>query len=736
MTSASSGTGKKEQRRHARLATSQTAHIRFGEGEAIPAEIRDYCQTGLYVAFPGARTPDAAIPVLVGDSVQVVFAESGSGELRCKGRVAHVSPGGVGVFTAALPETVIQALRAASGQRAQPDSKGTDSGLSPRQAQALQLECTSQFRSFLDTVMQDFFQRAVDRLSEAGQDEPSFLERSRYGYGVRELTQRRSRIEEDFFNAIRDRIQYVGSITEVSTGGAAANKLSLVDEAEFEDWLSLSAVIKQIEEGIASPLGEFEQRYSRLVGMPVDRKNNPLGPEMIGHAFQDAIQVLDFSNPMRTVLYKALGQAVSNQGLAFYQQLNQTLAALQPATRPPSRNKAMPKPKPAPSEVQSAESGKPRTDLAEIADTLNALYKQDQAGTPQTPESAEYSLDRILATLNQSQRRAASDASVAPAARTSRQMGAFPGYPAAAQPDILQMVSRLQQTARQMVGRGEPALRGAPGGTGTALPKVSLRELQLALDGLPLVSQAAAGKPSSLTDQIDAHIAASGGGARRIAPDQRLILDTTSDLFARARADFVPSSDVELLVKRLERPLLKLALQDTNFPNLPDHSARQVVNLIEQYAVAADDKGKFFDAKLQRFLYLLVDRVCSRADADPGIFEMVRDSLEKVLLPILQIRRTRVAHLQEACEGRERIRSARTRVNAALEQRLAGREVPGMLLACWMRDGASISSCWRCARGRRVNHGTQAWRCWIVCSPCSVPLKRMHLESPRRLRHC
>lgn len=686
MASASSGTGTKEQRRHARLATSQTAHIRFSDGAAIPAEIRDFCQTGLYVAFLGDRTPDDALPVLVGDSVQVAFTARDSGTFRCKGRVEHVSPGGIGVFTAALPEGMLQALRTASEYRSPPGLKRAGSGLSPQQAQALQLECTNQFRSFLDAVMQDFFQRAAERLSEAGQNEPSFLERSRYDYGAQELTQRRSRIEDDFFNAIRDRIEYVGSATETSLGTSAANKLSLVDEAEFEDWLSLSAVIKQIEAGIASPLGEFEQRYSSLIGMPVDRKNNPLGPETIGHAFQDAIQVLDFSNPMRAVLYKVLGQAVSSRGLPLYQQLNQTLDALQPAAPPePKREKARAKskPKPAPAGGQASESDKPKPDLADIADTLNALYNQDQAGAPLTPESAEYSLDRILATLNQSQRRAASGGMpLASAARSGRQMGATAAHPAAARPEILQMVSRLQQTARQMGGRAVSAQRpgGAPGGAEKALPEVSLRELQLALDGLPLVGQAAAGTPLSLTDQIDAHFAAVAGDARRIAPDQRLILDTTSDLFARARADFVPSSDVELLVKRLERPLLKLALQDTNFPNLPDHPARQVLNLIEQYAVAADDKGKFFDAKLQRFLYLLVDRVCSRADEDPAIFEMVRDSLEKVLLPILQIRRTRVARQQEASEARERIRSARTRVNAALEQRLAGREVPAMLL--------------------------------------------------------
>ena len=211
MASASSGTGKKEQRRHARQTTSQSAHIQFGDGAAIPAEIRDFCQTGLYVAFLGDRTPDAALPVLVGDSVQVAFTVGDSGAFRCKGRVEHVSPGGIGVFTAALPEGMLQALRTASEHRSPPGLKRAGSGLSPQQAQALQLECINQFRSFLDAVMQDFFQRAAERLSEAGQNEPSFLERSRYDYGVQELTQRRSRIEDDFFNAIRDRIQYVGS---------------------------------------------------------------------------------------------------------------------------------------------------------------------------------------------------------------------------------------------------------------------------------------------------------------------------------------------------------------------------------------------------------------------------------------------------------------------------------------------------------------------------------------------
>ena len=675
--------GSKESRRYARRTTLQTAQIRFGDGVAIPSEIRDYCQTGLYVAFLGEGTPDAAIPALVGSPVRVEFGGL-PGRFKCSGSVAHVSPGGVGVFVAAMPAGALLALRTASSPLTRTEPARAGSGLGIQQTQALQTECTNLFRTFLGAVIQDFFQRSIERLSEADQDELSFLERSRFEYGAQELAQRRSQIEDDFFNAIRDRIQNIGPAADLASEKPSNSKLALVDEGEFEDWLNLSAVIKQVEGHIALELDVFEPRYSRLVGQSIDRKNNPFGPEMIGRTFQGAIQTLDFSNSMRTVLYKALGQALLGRIPDLYKQFNQTLEPLQPLVSAKPKQEVV-RGNPAPAPVEAARSpatgdDPPPSDLADLAESLNSLYKEGQAGGSQSAESAEYSLDRILATLNKSPQRGAAGHGVSDERSKSRVRGALD----AAQPDVLNVVDRLHQISRQLMSHDEPASgpSGAPGRGKNAGPEASLRELLVALDGLPLANRVAPGGPvlPPLADQVDARIASASGENRRLAQGHRRILDTTSNLFARAREDFVPSSDVESLVKRLERPLLKLALQDKDFPSQHNHPARQVLNLIEQYAVAADDKGKFFDAKLQRFLYLLVDRVCSRADDDPGVFELVRDSLERVLLPILQIRRTRVARLQEASEGQEGIRAARSRVNAALEARLAGREVPGMLL--------------------------------------------------------
>ncbi|MFN3545360.1 MAG: DUF1631 family protein [Thiobacillus sp.] len=689
------GPDGREKRRYPRKPTQLAAQLRFADGTTLAGEVRDYCQAGLFAALAGRHVPELAVAAQIGSTVSVVFAaEPSAGRpLQLNGWIARVAPDGVGVFVPSLPEVALEALRRASARVAAPAGGLPNGAPSLQQAQALQQECTSQFRSFLDAVMQEFFLQGMERLARAGAEEDSFLERSRYEYGAQELMQRRAQIEEAFFNAIRERIHSVGPDAGTDTQKRGSQGLSLVDEAEFEDWLNLSAVIKEIESDLAPQLDEFEQRYSRLVGRTIERKNNPFGPEIIGRTFQGAIQGLDFTNRMRTVLYKALGRAVSSHGPALYRQLNQTLAPLQPMTPAvaPARSAARSEP---PATPPSESRAKP--DLAQIADTLNRLYAEGQGGVAAAPDDGGYSLERILATLDQSLR-----ARPAAAPQPAR------AVPAEAPSELLRVVDRLQQTQRALT-TGTAAVAAAPGAAGTAAPAASLQEVMAALDALPLSGMGGGAVPApSLVEQVDARVSAAGAG-HPLAPLHRQILDTTSQLFSRARADVVPDSEVESLIKRLERPLLKLALRDTRFPATTDHPARQVLNLIEQFAVAADDKGKFFDPKLQRFLYLLVDRVCSRAEEDPGVYDMVRDSLAKVLRPILQTRRSRVARVQEASEGRERIRQARNRVNQALEARLGGHEVPGVLLrlldAGWrqhlvlleMREGAG-SARWQAA---------------------------------------
>lgn len=713
--------GYTEKRRHVRQPTLQAARIFIGDGAAISVEIRDYCQSGLHISFLGEGTPDAAVPALIGTPVLIEMAHAAPGGLRFKGRIARVTPHSVGVFVLAMPEAALELLRRVDASSASTRGSPGDgvASVDLPAANALRLECSRLFSAFVDAVMQDFFQHAQQHLNQAGMETFSFLERSRLDYGAQELALHRSHIETEIRNSIRDGAQTIEP-AQAASGKATpilppvAGKLALIDEDEFEDWLSLSAVIKPIETDIAPQLYVFELRYGRLIGVPIDRKNNPLGPEALGRAFQSAIRVLDFSNAMRTILYKALGQALSDRSASAYEQLNQLLISLQPdepVRSPPVERAQDPQP-----EVDTARSSGD-TDLAENPDTALAralanLFQQDHTDIETTgAESTDYSLDRILSSLGHMRRSTPSQPEER-AVSSARHLFDASRDRAVVLPEMLKIARQIRQSVHQLDRqKSQPPVETVRQPVSSySAAEASLGEIKRVLDRLPLSTPAAPDgmPPGSLSEQIDAYIASDQGEARQLAPMHRRVLDSTAEFFVRTRADVVPRSDIESLLQRMEKPLLKLALQDASFPDMPDHPARQVINLIEQFTVAADDDGKLFDAKLRRFLFLLVDRIVSRADEDPGIFVTVREQLAKVLGPILQIRRTRIARMQEACEGRDRIRSARSRVNAALEQRLGGREVPGLILrlldAGWrqylvlleMREGAR-SEAWDAA---------------------------------------
>ena len=241
---------------------------------------------------------------------------------------------------------------------------------------------------------------------------------------------------------------------------------------------------------------------------------------------------------------------------------------------------------------------------------------------------------------------------------------------------VLDVIESLSSTS----AGAEPAHPDAHG-TEPVGDEATLAELLAAIDRLPMSSgsafeQANAREVAALLEENDPE----AGGPRHIGARHQGVLDTAARLFGTASSDFVPRGDVETLIKRLERTLLKLALRDGEFPSSPKHPARKVVNLIDQYNFAADDAGRLTDGKLRNNLDGLVTRICEQADHDPAIFRVVQHSLESDLEGLRRERRLRVDRIVEALESRDRVRVIRAQVDQALAGRLAGRQVPRVLI--------------------------------------------------------
>lgn len=629
-----------DRRRYPRRATRQPVQLVFA-GMALPCEIRDFCQAGLQLVFPADDLGHTVLPLERGASLAIEFEVGAGAEARhfvVQGKAAHITSSSIGVFLEAISDEALQALAQGAGEVVPSEElAGVDLGAGKKRA--LRQECTRLLSAFLDRVMLDFFAWAPGRLREAGLEVGS-LSQSRYLLGAIELEQHRGSIQDAFFSAVRECVQGKAPSDGASppAEGLTVDDMELVDVGKFEDWLNMSAVINRLEVELDQALAYFEKRYALIVDQPVERKNNPFGPEVICHALHGALENLDFTNPMRTVLYQVLGQVLQQHFPDLYDRLGKVLALIHPA---PADRKVIRRAAPASPEGGGGEAG--------------ARLGQDAGG--------EYNLDRILASIGRLP--SAGSDPTGEAAAAGR-----------ADVSLARLIEAMRQSGQHLASARAP---GAQAGQEDH-PQASLGELLAALESLSMGQLTVpGGQVKELPELLSAHLARAGGEARGIAPSYREALDIAARLYERARSEQDAASEVESLLRRLERPLLKLALQDPNFLASADHPARAVVNLIDQFAIAANDAGRFFDPKLTRFLSLLVDRVCSQSEQDPEVFPQVADRLAKALEPMRQARRNRVHRLQEVSEARDALRGARARVAAFLAGRYAGREVSALL---------------------------------------------------------
>ena len=610
MSQRNQSTGSNERRRHTRRATRCSARVRIGNGEAINAEIQEYSDTGLYLAFSEQLLTEGAAASLAGSVVHLEFSSSPAGaahDIKMDCQVVHASQTGIGVHASNMPDSALLALHSAGGKLA-PAEERSHAAPTTHQTKAMRQACAERFGAFLESVASDVFEQSAAHLSRMAEDTVDVFERAAYSSAVETLAAGRIAARESIVKGSLRRIDLFGTELEQVARINRGSGLALMNDDDVDELLALTTVIASVESEIVPLLNEFELRYGRLVQTAVTRKNNPFGLEAICHAFRDVLRNLKISDVVRPVLHRFLQHTLSKRCPDIFSQLNRELTSF----RTQAPHSVVRVQTGSLSVAPSAANG-PQTDAeTRLAEALTALYER-------VPSVAQES---------------------APAS------------------------GRLRVPEDH------------------SLPEASIAELVAAIDRLPAASRTESGSAlSSVVDEISARLVNERDGARmRLVPALRQILETTSNLVDRARADLVPSSAVESMIKRLERTLLKIAVRDPRFLTAEDHPARQVVNLIEQYSMAADDTGRFFDEKLHLNLGTLVDRVCTRADQDPEVFDVVRRGLEQDLVLIRQARRVRVEQLQEIFEGRERIRAARALALLTLEQRLSDQRVPRAVL--------------------------------------------------------
>jgi diguanylate cyclase (GGDEF)-like protein len=209
------------------------------------------------------------------------------------------------------------------------------------------------------------------------------------------------------------------------------------------------------------------------------------------------------------------------------------------------------------------------------------------------------------------------------------------------------------------------------------------------------------------TSSIEAELAqdlASAPAPLPLGEVERQTIETLGALMDSVLAqDWIPVG-IRPFFQDLQIPLLEAALADSSLIHGESHPARDVVNLMERLALAANARGELENSPLRQALEELTARIAREAVDHPGVFQEAKAQLEKLTAPLLKARARQLARLQETCEAKGRLEAARNAVGEAINARIAGRLVPSVVLqlldAGWrqllvltaLREGAESQS--------------------------------------------
>ena len=145
--------------------------------------------------------------------------------------------------------------------------------------------CVSVYASFSRKLASEVLARTADKLGALDGSDPFAALRYQYVGARTARAESGGCVVKRFVSDGNKRVTADPGDDDILGVPTVFADLRLMQADELEDYLTVSAAIKRINEQVAAALDQFEMRYMRLVGVSITPKKNPFGPKKHCAAF-------------------------------------------------------------------------------------------------------------------------------------------------------------------------------------------------------------------------------------------------------------------------------------------------------------------------------------------------------------------------------------------------------------------------------------------------------------------
>ncbi|MEM9532697.1 MAG: DUF1631 family protein [Pseudomonadota bacterium] len=624
---------KQERRRYPRLPVRHAATVEVPEQGPVHVVVEDFCPGGLFVSLmdqiPVADHPDARV-VASGQVLNftIYFDELGQ-SADSQVRVARVSEMGFGLaFSREEPQLAGQLAAVARKQGFEvPDEPTADTGVAAASSAStpettgahgpIRGDIAGRTMKFAGDTISKVIEEAKDALLTAAGEAPSDVGQAPYFEAMSLLRRSGGVVSKAFLEALEAHLKTYDTLKPMS-GQAPASKdsgeLSLVDEEEFENWLTMSEIVASVENRNHEALHALDARLTKILGKRVDTRNNPLGPGALCQHFASGIEQLEIGHGPAQVIWRSFGKSLNSALKKFYDDINDLLieaGVLPKLVFTPVR----PRRAPAPSRAGGAAGA-----AGGYTQTQQPFAEDYLGHPPATPTNSGKIIDlqRLL------KARAAS----------------------------------AEATAAEAAGQ-QP---------------LDINELQQALLRL---SQSRGARTRPLTDRLNEALKQEfGDEARSVAPQHANAVDLAQQLLTSISQDSVVEPQAKEWISQLEVQLVKMLLDEQDLLSDQQHPARRVLDHLGQAVVGRAQELSGREKQLVEKIDQIVNKLSELDHPSRDAFSEAAIKLEALLKRQHRLRATQLKRVLEAADGQQRLARAREAVTDELQEQFGDREVP------------------------------------------------------------
>lgn len=622
-----------EKRAFTRQVLHHPAQYSSPQQNPAPCIIKDFCKTGLFVAFENPEL-SAQHQLAINDTLFIDFKSSGVLQLnyRLHVRVARVIDGALGLeITHSNPEA-IHALYKLSKEPAAVQPRKSRSNY-----QHVHDKCKQLVEAFAVAINRNLYGKIDKVLMERAEHASDNTHETAFVDTAARFKKYQERIHKGFHSGLMKQVENWLEGTPVTLPEAMQPEksagLALVEKDEFEDWLLVKVIINKADQHYKETLYDLQLRMSEMSGTEVNHKNNPLNPAYVSHAFYRAITPLQLSREMMQAVLTAFESQVIVEALArLYASMNQLF--IDNDILPTIVYQAV--------KSESSETG------SEKAESTEETSQQ-----PQEPTSG----------------RGSADAPISGPAGVNE--------PAQEATTTLQQDSARTLSAVQNMISLQNRIHGDQAGTSASGAPVELVATDQLVSQLNLFQQAsAANSDEALTQPLSERIYEWCGEGQQLSEHDNTAVEVTEKFFISMDSNRHLSSEIKPVFKQLEIPLLKIFIKDESFFEDSNHPARQVLNRL---ARLGSNGGQLSQQNSQR-VENAIQKINENFDEDPSVFNEAAGELDELITRQEAATQRNTERLVKSCDGLETIEKGKYAIRRFIELELSGKIVPKVLV--------------------------------------------------------